>query len=1073
MTLGTSPNRFVSILAFTILLISAARFLHADAPSTDPINGEVAIRLIGPGGMPLANLQVVFETTDSHPFNTPAAPRIVTTTDASGVARFSWPQGVQQARVEAEHIGYGKTGVFEVVGGKTANVPLPPLAPFGILKGEVPADLARPNTTISLLPEYFGDAVSISLNENNQFVANVHAGKWWISAKAEGKQIARLDHIVTVSCGQTVGGLVLAPLTKQEQHDFNGGWAIAKRRPAQSETAWVTGKVSDDEGRPIAGATVYAAAIYDGGVRSYEEARAATTDEQGLYTIRGPAGQSAFSATIVAFAKGKPPALGWIALPSPPYSEIPAGATQPAEPFPTPPTPHRDFVLSSKGGRLDVAVLQYGTPARGATVALRLEGGSLRDSWARAVNDPIQKQVEQIAYPQAVAGDDGIAHFENLPPGRFALTAAAAGDRQASDFHERWPSIGQKQAYADAEGVVVRADQTQRLTISIYPHLLSSRLAIVKPDGSPLTGRPGLDYGRATGSDATGTSIELDGAGNGQQFFEAPGLWHLSVRYRDVPTTTIPLREPYYEAATFVAASSLLDGVAPIAVTAQWAEPGIVEVNLQDEHGKPINGIAAIGQPSDGFDTPGSTLDGHVDFCGLRRWHYQVNASLPNDPLPDLGGDGAGRGKAPLPDDATLTGHHFLPSQSVDVAPLTHQTVTFKHTPACYIRGQVHPPAGHKPGEFAVYPADTTAAARGNYFRISTGDFVAGPFPPGPLELRVATYGGGIALEKKTTVCRPDAVATVDFSPASPPVATADNGISISMAGAEHVPVDRQQFAGRVLMAGGKTPAYGATLTYFDRDALQPSIRAMTDARGNILTRGLWTSAEALPTPPAESPSAPTLVARLPGETGATIVDLDQIDPQSLAITLPKAVSVKGRIAIGGKATTDLHGQIRVLASYQGKGKLNPYLSIWATPQDDGTFELAGLTRGRYLVQATIDDIWLSAAVPLVVDGTNPSPIDLNVPALGGPVVLRLTDEDGSPLRNQKLKLDRPAGPLTDLFWPADFTTDGNGDAYIPALEAVPQIAHLRETRIEFTPPVLPCDKPTVVTRRVSQSDTH
>jgi hypothetical protein len=46
-----------------------------------------------------------------------------------------------------------------------------------------------------------------------------------------------------------------------------------------------------------------------------------------------------------------------------------------------------------------------------------------------------------------------------------------------------------------------------------------------------------------------------------------------------------------------------------------------------------------------------------------------------------------------------------------------------------------------------------------------------------------------------------------------------------------------------------------------------------------------------------------------------------------------------------------------------------------------------------------------------------------------------LTNAAGMPLTKQSVKLDRPAGPLAELCWPAEWHSDGAGRIYIPALE--------------------------------------
>src|SRR5262249_2239674 len=113
------------------------------------------------------------------------------------------------------------------------------------------------------------------------------------------------------------------------------------------------------------------------------------------------------------------------------------------------------------------------------------------------------------------------------------------------------------------------------------------------------------------------------------------------------------------------------------------------------------------------------------------------------------------------------------------------------------------------------------------------------------------------------------------------------------------------------------------------------------------------------------------------------------------------------------------------------------FLSIKVNAAADGTFELAGLTPGDYRVQATLDDIWLSASIPLVVTekGMKKQPIRLNMAAPGGPSVVELIDAKGRPAAERRLRLVRPSGPLTDELWPMELSSDGAGIVQIPPLE--------------------------------------
>jgi hypothetical protein len=134
-------------------------------------------------------------------------------------------------------------------------------------------------------------------------------------------------------------------------------------------------------------------------------------------------------------------------------------------------------------------------------------------------------------------------------------------------------------------------------------------------------------------------------------------------------------------------------------------------------------------------------------------------------------------------------------------------------------------------------------------------------------------------------------------------------------------------------------------------------------------------------------------------------------------------------------------------------------LDVSVTPQADGSFELAGLTPGTYKVQASLDNIWLSDAVTIVASAERPmAAIHLDIPSPGGPAVVHVASAKGKPLVGVQVMVDRPAGPLTELDWPAAFTSDGAGEVWIPALEAGKHRVRLNDNTgsANFTVPPLP-----------------
>jgi hypothetical protein len=72
--------------------------------------------------------------------------------------------------------------------------------------------------------------------------------------------------------------------------------------------------------------------------------------------------------------------------------------------------------------------------------------------------------------------------------------------------------------------------------------------------------------------------------------------------------------------------------------------------------------------------------------------------------------------------------------------------------------------------------------------------------------------------------------------------------------------------------------------------------------------------------------------------------------------------------------------------------------------------------------------------------------------------VVHCSSAKGKPLCGVAVTVDRPAGPLTEMDWPAEFTSDGAGDVWIPALEAGKHTVRLKDNAAtaDFTVPPLP-----------------
>ena len=256
--------------------------------------------------------------------------------------------------------------------------------------------------------------------------------------------------------------------------------------------------------------------------------------------------------------------------------------------------------------------------------------------------------------------------------------------------------------------------------------------------------------------------------------------------------------------------------------------------------------------------------------------------------------------------------------------------------------------------------------------------------------------------------------------------------------------------SGHVFLADGKSPAFGALVTTLGPQSTWGVFDGLTDARGEIRVKASSSSIIVTQSWPPIYPSGYVVVARLPGSHGGTIVPLPP-PGKPVEITLPPAIAVRGRVTVGGASLAGKTGNIRVFAAYEGMdaGRLGPYLSVRTTTEEDGTFELAGLTPGRYIIQAALDDIWLSPSAIVDVKDGSTNDLALAIPAPGGAVVVKVVGADGKPKLGHSVTVDRPAGPLVGMLWPSEWITDGAGETCIPALESGKHTLRLKELRCD------------------------
>ncbi|HEX4608121.1 MAG TPA: hypothetical protein VH092_07940, partial [Urbifossiella sp.] len=441
-----------------------------------------------------------------------------------------------------------------------------------------------------------------------------------------------------------------------------------------------------------------------------------------------------------------------------------------------------------------------------------------------------------------------------------------------------------------------------------------------------------------------------------------------------------------------------------------------------------------------------------MKFPGQRALEYEVRGYLAGRPPVDVGEAGF-----PPPNNRQLEGATAVVPELVVAAPDTERRVVLREQPVGYITARLRPPPGRRTGDYSVILDRRTEPFGGNLgqYRSRAGEFIAGPFAPGPMRLFVARNGSDARpyawSESRDVMVTPGGVTRVELAPPEveppPPPGPSDflvepDGVYVKRGKAERLPV-------RVFLPGRREQAFGAVVLDMGWNERAPSHFALTDAAGQVHGRAAGGFEHPRPAVSSDDPPGRIVAALLPGTHGGTVATLPEHD-QPLEIILPPAVSVRGRVTVGGVAPAGLAGTVRVLAAYEGKGKgrLGAVFSVETTAQTDGSFELAGLTPGRYVVQAALDDIWLSPSVALDVADRPLDPLVLAIPAPGGPVAVTVVGPDGTPRSGRAVTVDRPAGPLTARLWPAEWSTDGAGVAYIPALEVGRHTVRVRGTAV-------------------------
>jgi hypothetical protein len=601
----------------------------------------------------------------------------------------------------------------------------------------------------------------------------------------------------------------------------------------------------------------------------------------------------------------------------------------------------------------------------------------------------------------------------------------------------------------------VRIGEETRQSLSVYAEPSTASFTILSRDGEPQQGNVPIQLGPPDWVQSM-SSISLDSNGQGHWDMLHGGLSEIRfIHKRDSSQggwrSPGDFLEPYDSATALLAISPNLPDPSAPALRMRRVEPPAVDVVVQDRQSKPVRATVSIlnrSYPYPKVVGTGSTdANGKITMTGLESGtsYYVHVTGTELAAIRPLDWDYA-EGK-PLPFDEAHTRNVFV-DEPFTARRESHERIVMRPSPVAYALGKVH----SKKVSLADMGAWLDREPRGwvTKFLLSqtTGEFIAGPFPAGLGKLYFRPpppYGVFVVpveidprkelqdrLDIDIDKYLAEAQETTEIT-GTPNAYLGMGGISTQTTGAQHL-------VGQVFLSDGKTPALGAEVLYFQPGSSFPPILAITDALGALHARGLWRG-QAPPSADAVPLQSPVVLAFLPGECGATIYTGPIHRDKPLRLVLPPPISISGSITVGGKNLLSRLGAVHIVAEYQDKGILNAALSIETTADAKGNFVLSGLTPGSYHVQATLDDIWMSAVTTLRVANEKLRPIHIAIPPPGAPVQITLVDRDGKPDIGHAATLDR-TGPLAH-FWPEKLRPDGAGLIYIPTMESGLHILHV------------------------------
>lgn len=996
----------------------------------------IDLPIFGPDAKPLLNADIEIRELEADHFENRPARVVQCKTNASGIARFSWPKAIDSVIVVAHGIGYGRTGTFEIVG-QVGSASLPPLAPFGSIAGTIPKEALRNDTTITLWAGHDWN-IATKVQADGEFILkDVPAGNWRLEPMAGGKPLDVYSYINLLP-GRHVKHVVF----NHRETTPPGPDLVSRSTPAnlQAKTTWVTGLVRDRAGKPIAGASVTVVSEYFGSIRAIEETHSSTTDGSGRFIIEGSTAGFG-GGTVFVSKEGYTPLIDWItagAENDAPSPEV-GPSTRPNLPPATRPAPVIELTMTDHGGQLDVSILSDGKPASGVSVMLQnsnigeVENRSLLMHSGRSD----EKGLTEIFQPIRPTDAAGVAHFTHLRPGSYDIYAAAADSETLRNLPDRSFSSPAELAYGEAKGIPVASGKIDQFVLPISTKTRSIQVRALRINGTPMSkvaehlSRIPEEYeiDRPDGARLSFPDFTVGEGGSVNFTADSSGLWHFQGTYRDSHAPKALTELPYNRAAFLIAVSPLIKTIPVVDARARRFQAGSLTVEVRDIDDKPARAAVFV----DGEYSGATDQRGLITFQNISPWlHTIVIQPLSGREIepPD-----------PFSTDATLRGQTGYLNLQAKTGINIETKIVARPVKFGFIRGRLTPQIGHQQSEYYIGATseivrDPIPAALDE----KTGRFVIAPIPPGKVELYVYRHSPNVLVESHKVEIEGGDVIHVDLSPGENPAETTKIvnfwGSTPAIQNLIRTASHSQKF--RVLMSDRKTPAFGASLNCYAPNIIGPVAGGNLDAFGRMrLTSRSFFLLSDDETIPRGSPKGPVLVARLPGSCGATIVPIpEELPDEGMTIILPPPMFLPGHVTVSSTKPIPSSSRITVTAAREDLGKLNPELSVSMTTQANGDFALSGLTPGRYRVQADLDGLWFSPSFMIDVPSAGKlKPLTLDI-SPGGALLIRVVDKNGAPAIGVPLKISRPDGPLADALWPANLETDGAGNNQIPALEA-------------------------------------